>query len=159
MPLRLSWQEIHQITVVLSKKIQADNNPDLIVTILRGGVIPGVMLSHHLGVRDLLTLDIRRTLTDDVCSSKQPPTIGLHTSLDSVTNRHVLLVDDVVGTGDTITAALNLLTAAKPLTVRSAVCVVNLANWYQHHHRKPCTSISYVGQSVQDWVIFPWEGV
>ena len=49
--LSYTWEQQFKDTEVVCSKIEKDNfNPDVIVGISRGGLIPGVMMSHKLNV-------------------------------------------------------------------------------------------------------------
>ena len=46
-----TWEQQIADTNLICEKIEADNfNPDVIVGISRGGLIPGVMISHKLNI-------------------------------------------------------------------------------------------------------------
>ena len=62
----LSWDVLSDLMTILVGNIQADGVPQIIVGVQRGGLIPAVMLSHHLGIRTVLALPIRSTTTDAV---------------------------------------------------------------------------------------------
>jgi uncharacterized protein len=48
-----------------------------------------------------------------------------------------------------------LVRAGGPAAVRTAACVVNQANW--RDHGDPHQVLTYIGVTVDRWVIFPWE--
>jgi hypoxanthine phosphoribosyltransferase len=149
----MKWPDIQMVATSLAAAIIDDGAPEVIVGITRGGLIPAVMLSHHLGVRDLRTVTITHTETDDVNAAKTAtPVVSQPDSLGDLTGRDVLLVDDIAGTGDTLTGALALLTERGSASIRTAVLRVNTANW-QNDNQPP----SYAGLKQQGWVVFPWE--
>ena len=46
-----TWKEQVEDTLKICNKIEKDNfTPDVIVGVSRGGLIPGVMMSHKLGI-------------------------------------------------------------------------------------------------------------
>lgn len=153
----ISWEEIDQVVFSLAEKVQQDGNPKIIVGIQRGGLIPGVLLSHYLNIRDLLSLNIIRTINDSTNAEKMTPTLGRNIPLDEITNKDVLLVDDIVGTGETIKVAQNTLSKYSPYRVRSLVLFVNRDNWDIAKEDKPSKFITYIGREVRGWVVFPWE--
>ncbi|MGH3798350.1 MAG: phosphoribosyltransferase family protein [Pseudonocardiaceae bacterium] len=110
--LDLTWAELDHHVTVLAEQIRRDGVPQVIVGILRGGMIPAVQLAHQLGVRDVRGIEVTRTLTDepngvkaDVPQLVNPASLG---SLDA--DADVLVVDDVAGSGDTLDLAADLLT-------------------------------------------------
>lgn len=152
------WQEFDEITAALTRQIRADGLPDLIVGLERGGLIPAVVLSHHLGARSLLSLPVRRTTSDAIYAEKCPPCLGTpppHFSV--IPGRDILVVDDIAGSGETLDAALHMLTNYAPARLRSAVYFVNRNHWETRHTGESAQAISYIGKEVRGWVIFPWE--
>ena len=152
------WQEFDEITTALTRQIRADGLPDIIVGLERGGLIPAVVLSHYLEARPLLSLPVRRTTSDAIYAEKCPPCVGTpppHFSL--IPGRDILVVDDIVGSGETLEAVLHLLANYAPARLRSAVYFVNRNHWEMGHTGEPAHAISYIGEEVRGWVIFPWE--
>jgi hypothetical protein len=154
----LGWTEFTAITDQLAQMISVDGCPDVVVGILRGGMIPAVRLSHLLGLRDVRALNVTHTTADDVNAAKTPrPLLRNSASLGDVTGLDLLLVDDVAGTGETIAVCRSVLEAAGAGNVRIAACVVNEANWRQSVDRDPGDVLTYLGVAYQGWVVFPWE--
>ncbi|MGW4370329.1 phosphoribosyltransferase [Nocardia takedensis] len=152
--LVLNWSDLDRTAAALARRIRRDGPPEVIVGILRGGLVPAVMLAHLLGVRDVRAVEITHTLTDESNSAKSVvPQLTNPASLGALEGLDVLLVDDVAGSGDTITAAADLVSA--PARVRRAVLVVNVANWTKPV--APEHSLDYIGCSCTGWVRFPWE--
>lgn len=156
--LDLTWADLDHHVAVLADRIRQDGVPQVIVGILRGGMIPAVQLAHQLGVRDVRGIEITRTLTDEPNGAKAAePKIVNPASLGSLdAGADVLLVDDVAGSGDTIDIAADLLThvAAR---VRRATLVVNTINWNNNNTVAPQRIQDYIGTTCAGWVRFPWE--
>jgi hypoxanthine phosphoribosyltransferase len=149
----LSWLDVDGMVGAL-KSMLADERLDAVVGIARSGLIPAVMLSHVLGIRDFGVLDIRRTLNDEVNALKRDPVLRGQLNLEALRGRRVLLVDDVIGAGATMLAAraeLQLLGA----TVTSAALVLNEANLGT---RRAAEVVDHIATVVRGWVVFPWEG-
>ncbi|MGH3999956.1 MAG: phosphoribosyltransferase, partial [Pseudonocardiaceae bacterium] len=93
------------------------------------------------------------TVSDVVNAAKTPEPLVAHPgSLGNLVGQDVLVVDDIAGTGDTLTAARTLLVERNPSRVRTGVLWLNVANW-QFAHPEP----TYVGERDRGWVVFPWE--
>jgi hypoxanthine phosphoribosyltransferase len=158
--IKLSWEDVHAMTSCLANRIALDGVPDLIVGIARGGVVPSVLIAHSLGVRPLHSIAIQRNLSDLPSSRKAPPSL-----LDSVPprktiqDRDILLVDDIVGSGDTLRYGVKLLLQRLPFRIRTVACVLNLDNWRGNPIRKTASIAhpTYIGRTVEGWTIFPWE--
>jgi uncharacterized protein len=154
----LGWAEFIAITDQLGQTISADGSPDVVVGILRGGMIPAVRLSHLLGLRDVRALNVTHTTADGVNAAKTSrPLVHNSSSLGDVTGLDLLLVDDVAGTGETISVCRSILEAAGARNVRIAACALNKANWRQSVDRDPGDVLTYLGVAYQGWVVFPWE--
>ena len=157
MTITLSWEKIDQIVSILAKRVESDGKPEVIIGIQRGGLIPGVILSHCLKVRYFLSFNINRTAYNGVNAEKISPYLGPNISFDIVSDKDILLVDDIVGTGVTLRVVQDIINKYSPRRVRSLVCIVNRDNWDCANKSEVGTLISYIGQEVRGWVVFPWE--
>jgi hypoxanthine phosphoribosyltransferase len=152
----LSWDDITATAEAMAAKVLADGVPDVVVAVLRGGVIPAVLLAHQLGVRAVRAVEIIHTTTDGVNADKTAqPQVTNPDSLGHLAGADVLIVDDIAGTGDTADRAADLVCAAGAARIRTAVCVVNTGNW--RRPQPPEQALTYVGATLKGWVSFPWE--
>jgi uncharacterized protein len=152
----LSWSDLGATVEGIAGRVRVGGVPDVLVGVLRGGIIPAVLLAHAFGVRSVRAVEVVHTATDDVDASKIPfPVVSNGASLGDLAGRDVLVVDDIAGTGDTIVHTVDVVHATGASRVRTAVCVVNAANWQRA--QRPDETLTYVGATVQGWVIFPWE--
>lgn len=148
----LTWGDIAAACARLAAGVRGGGVPDVVVGVSRGGLVPAVIVSHLLGLRDLRTVTITRTRSDKACSAKLPaPVLGDPASLGCLEGLDVLVIDDVAGSGETIAAASGLAGSLRAGRARSAVCVVNDASW----GGGPLPD--YVAIHASGWVIFPWE--
>ncbi|MEV0299089.1 phosphoribosyltransferase family protein [Nocardia sp. NPDC050710] len=155
--LELSWPELAHHATAMAQRIRGDGAPDVIVGILRGGMVPAVLLAHELGVRDVRGLEVTHTLSEAPNGAKAArPQLTNPASLGVLApGADVLLVDDVAGSGETIEEAAHLLRGVRRL--RRAVIVVNTNNWYAAKSTAPQHVQDYIGCSCAGWVRFPWE--
>lgn len=152
----LDWPDIADITDGLATRVREDGLPDVVVGIVRGGLVPAVVLTHALGLRVLRTIEVLHTTSDGLWSAKTPaPTVHNPAALGDLTGRDVLIVDDIAGTGDTMERTVGLVQAAGATRIRTAVCVVNTMNW--RRVQPPARALTYLGRVVEGWVVFPWE--
>ncbi len=155
-PIILGWPEVSAIADDLARQVRADRVPDVLVGVLRGGMVPAVLLAHALGVRALRAVEVIHTAMDGVDAAKTPQPHTFNTaSLGPLAGLDVLIVDDIAGTGDTIALTVELVRAAGAARVRTAICTINATNW--RRSQTPLQALTYVGSTVEGWVIFPWE--
>jgi hypoxanthine phosphoribosyltransferase len=155
-PTIMGWERVTQLSTDLSKHVRTDGIPDIVVGVLRGGMIPAVLVCHSLGLRDLRAVDVTHTLDDQVNAAKTAhPTLRRIRTLGPLDGADVLVVDDIAGSGATIVDVAELARRRNANRVRTAVCVLNRANWTGS--AEPHQVLNYVGATVEGWVIFPWE--
>ena len=153
----LDWAAVTTITDRLAEAIGAGSRPDVVVGILRGGMIPAVRLAHALGLREVRALDVTHTTRDAVNAAKAPrPIVRNPASLGDLSGLDVLVIDDIAGTGETMRACLGLAAQAGASAIRTAACVLNEANWPPDGD-DPRSTFTYVGARYRGWVVFPWE--
>jgi hypoxanthine phosphoribosyltransferase len=155
-PMILDWAALANLAARMAEDARAERPPEVVIGVLRNGMIPAVMICHQLGIRDLRGLHVTHTLTDGVNAIKSSrPEEHNTASLGDLAGKDVLIVDDIAGSGDTLRSVVALVQAAGPATVRTAVCVINRANW--RNPTDPRQVVTYVGTFADRWVVFPWE--
>lgn len=149
----LSWDEINGLVLLIADEVK-QKSIDTIVGISRSGLIPAVMLSHTLGVRNFAVLDIIRTTSDEINAEKTGANYRGILNKQFITGQNVLLVDDIVGEGMTLRNAKQILKDLDANVV-SATLVINQNNLGTI---SPEEVVDIYGCVVHGWVIFPWEG-
>ncbi|AKE42030.1 putative purine phosphoribosyltransferase [Corynebacterium kutscheri] len=120
--------------------------PDIIVAVARGGLVPAGALSYSMGIKlsDAINVefytDVNETLPDPVLLE---PLLDIN----SLTNRKVLVVDDVADSGRTLDLVLKLLSKHSS-EVRSAVIYAK---------SRSVVSPDYVWKHTDEWIVFPWS--
>lgn len=152
--INLSWEEIDKyIGSLLSDINENDFRFDLLVTINRGGLIPAVVLSHKLSVREIIIFRASRTVDDRINAVKHPPTITYSVKeLVKIKNKKILLIDDIVGSGETLKKVKKTIQNFNPKSLICATLLINLDNLIDLS-LKP----DFYAREVRGWVIFPWE--
>lgn len=147
----IDWKEIEDLVSLFTTTNK--ESFDYIVTIARGGCIPAVLVSHKLNIRNVLVIDIKRTVSDAVNSDKHVPSLGFcSNSLADIRNKKVLLVDDIIGSGETLKFTLELLRSYSPKLLQSFILIHNENNYVKGNPLP-----DNIGRHVRGWVIFPWE--
>lgn len=154
--LTIEWSNVVHLATVLGRAVLRDGPPDCLVGVARGGLIPAVLLSHMLNVRDLHVIEAMTTTSDFPGAAKEAPQVEF-CSAAAVKGRDVLIVDDIVGTGRTLNAIKQLIRRAEPGRVRYLTCYANLRNWKGANVTALHDNVDYIGEDVDRWVVFPWE--
>lgn len=146
---KISWTEINDLHLKVVLDIYKSKwIPDYIVGIVRGGAIPGIMISHTMDI-PFIPLDIR--LRDKVCNNDKN---WNHFASNVDTSKKYLFVDDINDVGDTFKLILEKW--YKDLNVSfndtNKICTL-----YERSSSK--IESDYVGKLYyeEDWLLFPWE--
>jgi len=140
----INWTEYGNLADALAEKIRSQSESfDLIIGIARGGIPVAMVVSDHLGVK----LDIINVKSYDGIAHRGQPRI-LTTLTEAVEGKNVLLVDDLVDEGYTMTTVSEYLKDQGPNVLKTAVLF-----------KKPWsrTEPDYYLEVVDKWIVFPWE--
>ncbi|HBY20911.1 MAG: hypothetical protein A2Y24_04450 [Clostridiales bacterium GWE2_32_10] len=155
--IKFSWDDIDNIIDGITTILESDGLPEIIIAIARGGMIPAVILSHKTGIRNIQIFSIQETVDDTVNSQKLPPTIGENIDFKTFEGKRILIVDDIIGSGSTLKAVINVIVTYSPKEVKTMACCVNLLNWEKDNYGRCEDLVDYIGKKVEGWVVFPWE--
>ncbi|MBP7832612.1 MAG: hypothetical protein KA035_02465 [Candidatus Levybacteria bacterium] len=133
---RMGWEKFGEEIAKLSKLI--DFQPDIVVGVVRGGVIPAGVLADTLNVKDMYFVMIKR----DGEKRKLASEIA-----ENITDKNILLVEDSLETGRSLVFASEYL-KDKGATVKTA-CLYTV----------DATEINpdYSLGKVPSIPLFPWE--
>ena len=152
----IDCKESEGLVANIIRHLQKDNKKiTAVVGIVRGGLTPAVMLSHYYDC-PLHVLDY--SLRDRNDAQEFTPNDGQVLSkamMNTERGGHVLIVDDINDSGDTLTAIKNFITDER----------LSLDNWLYATLLEKCTSrfdCDYYGELLMDercddWIVFPWE--
>ncbi|MFW6310159.1 MAG: phosphoribosyltransferase [Prolixibacteraceae bacterium] len=141
----LSIQEVYRLSVQLAEKISASSTAfDAVVGIARGGFPPARFLCDFLNIERLYSIQIKHYGSG--AEQKEKAEI-LNENIGKITNKKILLADDVNDSGKSLQAASGLLQSASVL--KTAVL-----------HEKNTTEIKadFAGETIDEWkwLIYPW---
>ncbi|OYT49046.1 MAG: phosphoribosyl transferase [Desulfurococcales archaeon ex4484_42] len=145
----VSWDDIVKWSRELAKKIKESGfKPDVVVAVARGGFIPARLICDFLGVENLLSLQSQHWT--EAAKAAERAIIKFPYKVD-LTGKKVLLVDDIVDTGESLALAKKyILENWRPKELRIATL-----QWI-----KPVAKIKpdYYLIEVTEWVWFqyPW---
>ena len=132
--LYVTWEEINELVFKLYKELE-DKDIDKVVGISRGGLIPGVMLSHWLNAGfEPLEWQTRDGEFQDRIKAN-----GFNKNL-----KGTIFVDDICDSG---------------LTIKQIKELVPNSRWAVLH-QKADIELEYVAKTLYNddrWVVYPWE--
>lgn len=151
---RYDWHEIDNLHRKLCLDIlNSKYQPDIIIGILRSGMIPAVHLAYLLNVNEVGSIFVRSTRDESIDSPKlEIPIVKFDTVTNNVKEKKVLLVDSVIGTGNSFYWAIKELEKYSPFEIRT--CVIN-DNPSLAKEKKP--KMDYFAEFVDNWLYYPWE--
>jgi hypoxanthine phosphoribosyltransferase len=147
----LSWDEVTKLLDHLLPQFEREF--DAMIMITRGGIVPGGLLAEAMGLTHLLTaaVDFPAEIEQEHSSLLAWPRFLQFPDDELLRGRRILVVDDVWGSGRTITAVKNRVSAAGgfPFT-----CVL---------HFNPYRTLfgtvrpDYYAAITDAHIIYPWE--
>jgi len=151
--LAISWHRLDDLVAQLCQEIRQDFDPDFILAVARGGLIPGVCLSHQLEMdnESFKSIRVKTNKSNKSQPKKTEPEIGKF-DFRSLKGQKVLVIDDVVASGNSLMALKNKLAGKCSQVMIAALTRINREEW-----DIPSDLIDYLGLSLQRCVLFPWE--
>lgn len=146
--IAISWSDFDDYVETLAREIElAALRPRSIVAIAKGGLITAVALSSRLDIKPFGVLQIQRNVSDEPFSERAAPVL-IWSGVSERLPQPVLLVDDIVGTGDTLNMATSILRAEGIADIIHVTLAMN---------ENALLVPSFYARTVDDWVRFPWE--
>lgn len=147
----ITWEEVERLIDHLIPQFKGEFEAMVLIT--RGGIVPGGMLSEALGIEKVLTaaVDFPFEVEREAAKLFAWPKFIQFPDDVQVSGRRILVVDDVWGSGRTITAVKNRVSAAGGIPF---TCVL---------HFNPYRSLftqaepDYYAAITDAYIIYPWE--
>lgn len=143
--LALGWSEIEQDCAILASEIKYC---DVILSLGRGGLVPGVMLSHLLDCKvfNFGLKSYKENLAGDIIITQAP---GIKFNSD-YRNKKVLVVDDLSDKGSTLQYIKDYLDTHEFKYYRFATLYIKKSTKFT-----PTYYIKEFDDNI--WLDFPWE--
>jgi len=151
----LTWSDVDKLIDHLIP--QFENEYDILLMIVRGGLIPGGMLAEALMVNTILvaSVDFPASLRSESDSDKSRliawPQFLQFPENDLLRGRRILVVDDVWGSGRTMTSVKNRITGAGGVV---STCVLHF-NPYRNLFG--ALRPDYYAAVTDAYIVYPWE--
>lgn len=144
----LSFDQVQSQISEIQQQLHAQQwQPDVVVGVTRGGLVPAVMLSHAYDVK-MVCLDI--SLRD----KKLVESRGFDQTHDFASQgSRVLVVDDINDSGNTIATVRTVLQEVEANLVKIAVLVNN----QDSHQSVDACGMHINKRSHPQWIVYPWE--
>jgi hypoxanthine phosphoribosyltransferase len=146
----VSWKDIEEWTRGIMKMIIADNyNPDIIVGIARGGLVPARMVADYLFKKDLLSI---KTEHWGVTATMDGKAILKEKLNYDVSGKKVLIVDDITDTGESMRLSHNYIKSLNPDELKTtSMLYVNGSSYTPDYYGKGLSKEEWA------WFVFPWN--
>lgn len=139
----INWSRLGNLVKELAEKIHREYEPEVVVGIAKGGVIPAVFLSSAFLV-DFFPIKLSSRNNEQVVHN-EPVWYILPT--EAIKDRRVLLVDDIIVSGRTFRMACEKLVDLGAKEIRTASLTAH----------KDSFSVDFVGLVTDAMIIFPWD--
>ena len=146
--INVSWQDLDDLVAQLAERLRADPEPDVVLAISRGGLVPAGMLGYRMGWRDMLLAAV--VVYDDEQGFRGAAEFLQFPSDDLLRGKRVLIVDEVWDSGTTIAAVSARIRAAggEPVTA--------VLHYKPGRSRVDIVPDHYIVET-DDWVIYPFK--
>jgi hypoxanthine phosphoribosyltransferase len=151
----LTWDDVDKLIDHLIPQFEYEF--DAMVMITRGGIIPGGMLAEALQITDLFTaaVDFPAELENEKQRERSRllawPKFLQFPDETLMRGRRILIVDDVWGSGRTITAAKNRISA------QAGVPYTCVMHFHPYRNLFGTARPDYYGAITDAFIIYPWE--
>lgn len=152
----LDWSYLEKSIDLFEKEIKKNKiKIDYLLVMVRGGMIPAVMLSHRLKIRELDFYQAIRTASDNphdygIFSARHTPEI--------VKGKNYLVVEDIIFKGDTLNEGLKFI-KSKGGKVSAVVSLMSDEKYFKSENFKIYSErfICAYTCTHKNWIRFPWE--
>jgi hypoxanthine phosphoribosyltransferase len=143
----MTWADLGTSTRRLAEAVAADAyDPDMILSIARGGLLVGGALGYALGVKNVYTMNVEfYTGVDE--RLEVPRILPPAPDFVDLDDARILIVDDVADTGHTL-ESVGEFCAGKVGEVRTAVL---------YEKSRSLVKCEYVWRRTDRWINFPWS--
>lgn len=149
----LAWTDIFYGVTCLEEMLREDNFvPDIIITIGRGGMLPGTLLAYRLDVKIVQNFSVQTYNDKNV---KSGFIISIQEPGHSLALKHrddkILVVDDISDGGSTLEYIKN------ELSTNYGLNNLRFATLYTKPHTTFIPDYYVTEFSNESWIVFPWE--
>jgi xanthine phosphoribosyltransferase len=140
----VSWDQFHRDARALAWRLAAEGPFHAVVAITRGGLVPAAIVARELNVRLIETVCVE-SYRNGTTQGELRLLKGVAESVTKLGGKGVLIVDDLVDTGNTAKVVRELLPGAHFATV------------YAKPMGRPLVDTFITEVSQDTWIYFPWD--
>lgn len=149
--VEVNWEELSVLSKKIIQQLEEKNlKIDTLVPIVRGGMPLALILASNMKDVDTSCLHLRRSKSNKVNSEFGETMFKGITNARAITNKNILFVEDIVDTGLTLDAAVEIIKKYNPKNI-------NIATFYNYNKGKYKDIISGKIMNEMRWIVFPWE--
>jgi hypoxanthine phosphoribosyltransferase len=142
----LTWELFGTASRELAQQVADDYEPDMILSIARGGLLIGGALGYALGIKNTYTMNVEfYTGVDE--RLEVPRILPPAPDFVDLGDARILIADDVADTGHTL-RSVQQFCAGKVGEVRTAVI---------YEKSRSLVECDYVWRRTDLWINFPWS--
>ncbi|MBI2440652.1 MAG: hypothetical protein HYV35_04695 [Lentisphaerae bacterium] len=155
----ISWREIEACVAKVARAVRAARfQPDCVVAVLQGGLVPARLLADFFGAINIYPLRAKAyarlreggSATPRQEGVRQLARVQIEPFRYSLNHKNVLLVDDVHDSGQTLQEIVRRLKRRKPRTLKTATL------YYKRGRGGPPDFYARAA-AANIWLVFPWE--
>jgi hypoxanthine phosphoribosyltransferase len=146
----VSWPAVESWVDAIVAKMAGDGfAPDIVIGMLRGGMVPARLICDHLVVKNLFTV---KTEHWGLTATKDGKAKLAQSLTVDVAGKKVLVVDDITDTGQSLTLARDHVRALAPSALKTATLL-----HIEHSLIAPDYFARAVSKEQWTWFVFPWN--
>jgi len=146
----VTWDEIDIWAKNVVTKIRAAGfKPDMVVALIRGGLVPARLICDHLHLKNLFAVKVEHWGITAQADMKAKLVQGLDLDLKG---KKILVVDDITDTGESMMLSTDHLRTKGPAVMKSATLL-----HIEHSKFEPDFYDVFVPKEKWTWFIFPWN--
>ncbi|MCL4346000.1 MAG: phosphoribosyltransferase [Candidatus Thermoplasmatota archaeon] len=145
----VKWTEIEKWCEEINMKMSVSFQPDVIIGMSRGGLVPARIVADMNLIKDLFAVKTEHWGLTATVDGEAVMKYGLNVSVEG---RNVLVVDDITDTGQSMKLAYDYAMTLKAKSVKTAT-MLHIA----HSKFIPDFYGEEVSEDKWTWFIFPWN--
>lgn len=146
--VNITWDDLDGLVAELAERLRVAPEPDVVLAISRGGLVPAGMLGYRMGWRDMLLAAV--VVYDDESGFRGSAEFLQFPADEQLAGRRVLIIDEVWDSGTTIAAVSGRIRAA------GGVPITAVLHYKPSKSRVDLVPDHYIVET-DDWILYPFK--